>query len=260
MILITGGGSGIGRALARDLAFQGEDVLILGRREESLQETRGNAANIHCLKADVRDLEPTIALLKAFLATSQPLKTIVHNAGTVEPIASWVNIEPSAWYDAFATNVHAPLFLSQALRSFCAPGAKILHIGSGAAHFPVQGWAAYCTTKAALHMLTQTLQIETPCNVLAIASVMPGIIDTDMQAFIRQVKSQQPMPMSEAKLAFYESLYRDGRLVQVETVSAFLRYLLQLPNTVFVEREWDIYDKAHHEAWLKPPHAVPSIA
>lgn len=260
MILITGGGSGIGRALARDLAQQGEEVLIIGRREEALRETKSDFAQIHYVVADVRDLEPTLVLLREFFAAAKPIKAIVHNAGTIQPIASWMAVEEAPWLDAFATHVHAPLFISQALRNYCTQGAKILHIGTGAAHFPIQGWAAYCSSKAALHMLTQTMQLETPPDILAIGSVMPGIIDTDMQALIRAVKLQKPIPMEQDKLEFFENLHREGRLLQAETVALFLRYLLQLPNAIFVEREWDIYNVEHHFAWLKPPHLVPSIA
>lgn len=259
MILITGGGSGIGRALARDLANQGETVLIIGRRVEALQETKDGFANIDYLVSDVRQLDATLALLRGYFAKARPLKAIVHNAGTIEPIASWMTVEQQAWRDAFATQVHAPLFISQALRTYCASKAKILHIGTGAAHFPIQGWAAYCSSKAALYRLTQIMQLETPVETLAISSVMPGIIDTDMQALIRAVKLQHPMPMEQTKLDFFENLHREGRLLQAETVAAFLRYLLQLPNAVFAEREWDIYDETHHAAWLKPPHKVPAI-
>lgn len=256
MILITGGGSGIGRALARDLAEQGQDVLIVGRRQDALIETKGHYHNIDYKVADVRDLTSTLPLLSAYFSAKRTLKAIVHNAGTIEPIASWTTVEQGVWQDTYATHVHAPLFISQTLRPYFSSPAKILHIGTGAAHFPVKGWSAYCSSKAALAMLTQTMRLESPVETLAISSVMPGIIDTDMQALIRAVKLHNPMPMEQAKLDFFDALHREGRLLSVETVSTFLCYLLQLPNAVFAEQEWDIYDETHHQAWLKPTQRV----
>jgi benzil reductase ((S)-benzoin forming) len=130
-------------------------------------------------------------------------------------------------------------------------GGRVLHIGTGAAHFPVTGWAAYCVSKAALAMLTRCWQLES--REIAFASVMPGIIDTDMQAFIRQAKF-----MDTEKLDFFKELKRKNRLLNPATVAAFLTWLLlDVSYEDFGSQEWDIYDKSHQSSWLVYPHVVP---
>jgi len=149
-------------------------------------------------------------------------------------------------------NIDAPLFLTQLLLNKLSNG-RVLNISSGAAHFPVTGWAAYCVSKAALSMLTRCWQLES--SQIAFASVMPGIIDTSMQAKIRSAKN-----MSPEKLDFFKRLKQDNLLLAPATVAAFLCWLLlDIDTSNYVSKEWDIYDTSHHSAWLVPPNIVPAL-
>lgn len=249
MFVVTGGGSGIGRALAHSLAMRGKKVVITGRRLDALQETASFSSLISVCSADVTSQEGREAIL-SHLPDSSPLEGLVHNAGIIEPVSLLGTIEEDAWKKTLATNLDAPLFLSQLLLPRLTEG-RVLHISSGVAHFPVAGWSAYCVSKAALFMLTQCWQLESTNT--AFASVMPGIIDTDMQAFIRQSSC-----MDNEKQAFFKTLEREGRLIKPETVALFLSWLLlDLDKARYVSREWDIYDTAHHPSWLVAPHLVP---
>ncbi|CEK11362.1 SDR family NAD(P)-dependent oxidoreductase [Legionella hackeliae] len=248
MFVVTGGGSGIGRALARTLAIKGKKVLIIGRREKALAETASFSPLISSLCADVATRKGRDDIATA-LQTNISIEGLIHNAATIEPIAPIANIDESTWQQAIATNLNAPLFLTQLLLPKLKHG-RVLHIGSAVAYFPVMGWAAYCVTKAGLSMLTRCWQLES--RQVAFASVMPGIIDTDMQALIRHARF-----MDEEKRNFFQKLKDEKRLLTTDTVALFLSWLLNLSKEEFVSREWDIYDKNHHPSWLVAPHKVP---
>lgn len=248
VFVVTGGGSGIGRALAQAMALRGKKVLIIGRRLEALMETAVFSPLISVCCADITSQEGRQDIWAQLPDT--PLEGLIHNAGIIEPVNLLGAIDEHDWKKTMATNLDAPLFLSQLLLPRLAQG-RVLHIGSGVAHFPVAGWAAYCVSKAALFMLTQCWQLESRHT--AFASVMPGIIDTDMQALIRQSSF-----MDKEKIEFFKMLKREGRLLAPETVALFLSWLLlDLDRETYVSREWDIYDTGHHQSWLVKPYCVP---
>lgn len=252
MFVVTGGGSGIGAALARALAEREQAVLIVGRRELLLAEVADFSPYIDFLCADISTSSGRQRLVQ-YLAQTPRIRGLIHNAALINPITKLTAMSEVDWQKLMNTNVNPALFLTQALyEKLC--GNRVLHIGSGAAHFPVHGWSAYCVSKAALCMLTRCWQLE-EANKIAFASVMPGIIDTAMQTQIR--KSEQ---MSEEKNEFFKVLKAQGRLLKPETVALFLCWLLlDVNESDYVAVEWDIYDQIHHHAWLRPPHQVPSL-
>ncbi|RMX22059.1 SDR family NAD(P)-dependent oxidoreductase [Legionella jordanis] len=251
MFVITGGGTGIGRALARALAERGKKVLIVGRRKEPLIETAACSPLIAFLCADVATHEGR-ASVAAELQNIISFAGLIHNAATIEPIAPMATVDEHSWQHTLDTNLNAPLFLSQLLLDKLKHG-RVLHIGSGAAYFPITGWSAYCVSKAALSMLTRCWQMES--RTTAFASVMPGIIDTDMQEIIRQARF-----MDEEKREFFLTLKSEKRLISTETVALFLSWLLlDVSKEQFISQEWDIYDKSHHNSWLVEPYQVPEL-
>lgn len=250
MFVITGGGSGIGEALALALAMRETRVLIIGRREEALKAAAKNSPLISYCCADVSTHEGRQHIVSHLFSQPQ-LDGLIHNAGIIEPIVPIRTIDEKAWQKVMATNIDAPLFLTQLLQDKLLKG-RILNIGSGAAHFPVAGWSAYCVSKAALSMLTRCWQLE--CSHLAMANVMPGIIDTDMQGYIRNASHMDP-----EKINFFKRLQQERQLLSPKTVALFLCWLLlDITKADYVSKEWDIYDKTHHHQWLTPPHVVPS--
>jgi len=248
MFLITGGGSGVGRSLAIALSKRGQSVFIVGRREHTLKETATHSSLIKYLCADVSTSEG-LNLIKDQLESESKISALVNNAGVLLPIVPIKDISSADWHQALRTNLDAALFLPQKLHKQLEQG-RVLNIGSGAAYFPIQGWATYCVSKAALAMLTQCWQLES--NSIAFASVMPGIVDTQMQAIARNGLSMDP-----EQVLFYKKIKDQNRLISPETVAEFLVWLLlDIDNETYVSREWDIYDTTHHTAWLKPPHQV----
>lgn len=248
MFVITGGGSGIGRALAFALAARDQSVLIIGRNKQTLQEVAATSSFIDYLCADVSTREG-IECIKTHLENTASIHALVNNAGTLEPIAPIMDIQADDWHQILKTNLDAALFLPQALKTQLV-NARVLNISSGAAHFPIKGWAAYCVSKAAISMLTQCWQLESDC--IAFASVMPGIIDTSMQEIARNSDKMAP-----ESAQFYKRLNDHNRLISAQTVALFLTWLLMdIDKESYVAQEWDIYDTSHHHAWLKPLHQV----
>ena len=249
MFIITGGGSGIGQALACSLANRNKKVLIIGRNIENLQDTAASSPFIEYLVADLSEQEGIESVVSH--AQQFNLEGLVHNAGIIAPIIPMNSITYEEWRLSMATNVDAPLFLTQKLLPYLQ-NSRVLNIGSGVAHFPVPTWSAYCVSKAALYMLTRCWQVEQ--NNFAITSVMPGIIDTNMQKEIRHATYMDP-----DKKLFFQQLKNNQQLLSCATVAEFLVWLLlEVDVADYVAQEWDIYDTTHHHFWLKKPHFVPN--
>ncbi|ARM34828.1 SDR family NAD(P)-dependent oxidoreductase [Legionella longbeachae] len=248
MFVITGGGSGIGKFLAFSLAKRDQSVLIVGRREKLLQETAATSAKIQYMCADVSTSEG-LESIRNYLLEVPRIDALINNAGTLNPLVPLREVELEDWQHTLNTNLNAALFLTQKLYNKLING-RVLNIGSGAAYFPIRGWAAYCVSKAALSMLTQCWQLES--EDIAFASVMPGIIDTHMQVVARS--SANP---DYERIHFYQRLKDKNCLISPETVAEFLTWLLlDIDKNTYASKEWDIYDTEHHPAWLKPPHQV----
>lgn len=251
VFVITGGGSGIGRALAQRLAIRDKHVLIVGRRDDALLQTAAASPLISICRADLTTAAGRECLLDHVRDCKQ-IDGLIHNAGTIDPVMPLARMDENAWRHALELNVNAPLFLSQALLDKLSQG-RVLHIGTAVAYFPVEGWGAYCSSKAALAMLTRCWQLENP--LFSFSSVQPGIVDTDMQALIRVAPQ-----LTEDKRNFFKTLQETNRLVAPDTVALFLSWLLlDVDREAYVSKEWDIYDTSHHAHWLQAPHTVPPL-
>ena len=251
MFVITGGSRGIGAALAQALASAKQDVLIIGRDKQALEQVTSSSPHINSLCADVASSEGRDAIT-TYLNSSPKIKGLIHNAGTIEPIQPMRSLNEKDWRALMSLNLDAPFFLTQKLFDKLV-GGRVLHISSGAAHFPVTGWAPYCVSKAGLSMLTRCWQTE--CPEIASASVMPGIVDTTMQAVIRDAEHIAP-----EKQQFFQDLKNNNQLVAPETVAAFLSWLLlHVDAQRYVSHEWDIYNAAHHAEWLPDAFPVPKL-
>lgn len=251
MFLITGGGSGIGQALAERLAERGKEVVIVGRRKEILEQTATFSPLISILPADISTHSGRHQIAEHFKDVSE-LEGLIHCAGIIEPIMPLATIDETSWQHILTTNLNAPLMLSQLFFDKLRHG-RVLHIGSGAAYFPVTGWSGYCVSKAALAMLTRCWQEENADY--AFASIMPGITDTAMQDTIRHADF-----MTEEKRDFFIHLKQENRLVSPQTVALFIAWLLlDSDRALYSSKEWDIYDTTHHQHWLVPPYQVPSL-
>eukprot|EP00516_Mucochytrium_quahogii_P011350 CAMPEP_0203787786 /NCGR_PEP_ID=MMETSP0100_2-20121128/2450_1 /ASSEMBLY_ACC=CAM_ASM_000210 /TAXON_ID=96639 /ORGANISM=" , Strain NY0313808BC1" /LENGTH=265 /DNA_ID=CAMNT_0050690387 /DNA_START=73 /DNA_END=871 /DNA_ORIENTATION=- len=244
-----------------------EEHWSLGCREkkEKLEETKnlGKADNINVIAADVaceNGRETVIQAVKRICPNN--LNYVIHNAGMMGPISKAMDIDPKSWQQTFALNVDAPLFLNQKLVPEMPEGSRILHVGSGAAHNPYDGWTAYCSTKAAFFMMYQCLRGELAPKGIAVGSLKPGIVETEMQETIRKADVDEMADVGRFK-EFKEKEYKaadkaqphkpptDG-LDSVENVAHFVDFLLlQMDKEEYSKAEHDIRDSSHHDRWIK---------
>lgn len=236
IIVISGAGSGIGQALAWRFAEANQSVLALGRRLSALEMTKKkNEKKITILCTDVSKEQDRKQIARWFSEKGYSLKYLIHNAAVLEPVDRLLNISLQQWREHMAVNVEGPLFLTQALLPFMN-GARILHISSGAAHKPYSGWGAYCTSKAALHMIYQVLKEELRSGNISVGSVRPGVVDTPMQDKVREA-DRNVFPALDKFIALKD----EQKLYSPKRVADFIAHLLS--NTTdgeFSEKEWDI--------------------
>ncbi|HEX7087957.1 MAG TPA: SDR family oxidoreductase [Vicinamibacterales bacterium] len=187
--VVTGHSRGLGAGIAAALLARGVRVLGLSRgTHDALAARHGDRLTERRLDlADAAALGDWIASgeLNRFLEGAERA-VLVNNAGIVQPVGPLDQQEVPDVIRAVTLNVTAPLVLSAAFTAASA-GARdrrILHISSGASTTPIAGWSVYCASKAALDHHARTVALDrTPA--LRIASIAPGVIDTDMQASIR---------------------------------------------------------------------------
>jgi NAD(P)-dependent dehydrogenase (short-subunit alcohol dehydrogenase family) len=158
---VTGGGTGIGAALVTALVAGGCQVIAVGRRAEPLADVAAkHGAAVTTVQADVAAADGIRRIADAVVAAGGDVSYLVHNAGVLGPIKPLAAVQPDEWRAVMATNVDAPLFLTQALLPYMKSGARVLHIGSGAASRPIGGWGSYCVSKSALQMVYRVLAQE----------------------------------------------------------------------------------------------------
>lgn len=245
-VLITGGGSGIGAAVATALAERGCRVLISGRRQSVLDATAEVAEQISTSAGDVTD--PTHrADLAARLAALPAPHGVVHAAGYFQT-GLLDDLSLDNWQRSFATNVEARWALSRD----CAPlldDGRILFIGSDAGANPRAGAAAYSIAQAASETLRRALQAEWANSRIAVGAFKPGLVDTDM------VREFMQLPVEEfpARPAYEEYVSR-RQVATAQIVARFVAWLLlDVSAERFTETEWDIRDAGHHAEWSDGP-------
>lgn len=243
LAVVTGGGTGLGRSLCHVLAARGMDVLAVGRRRQPLEETSsGYPKYIQPLTADVAEVRGREAVRGA--VAERRVRCLVHNAGVLEPLGPLADVDLVQWRRAQSINVEAPLFLTQSLLDRL-PGGRVLHISSGAAHHGYAGWGAYCTSKAALYMLYQVLSQELADRGITVGSLRPGVVDTPMQALIR---NQSPETFPD--VGKFLDLHASGKLEDPDRVAAFTAWLLlDVPEQEYGREEWNFGDVAQRAAW-----------
>nr|QVQ68802.1 mmyTIII [uncultured bacterium] len=180
-VVITGGGSGIGRATARLFADEGADVLIVGRTRDALEETAHGPPGIRTLVADVSMPDAPQAIVEAAVAAFGRIDVLVNNAGITRP-AVLGEIDRAQAVQQLETNLLGPIFLTQAALPHLGPSAVVVNVTSNPAG---RGWPAnslYGSTKVALDFLTRTWAREVAARGIRVVSVAPGVTETSALA------------------------------------------------------------------------------
>lgn len=179
--LVSGGGSGIGRATARAFARDGARVALLGRSEARLKETAEEMPEGHALLVTGHQERPSDArsAVEKTVETWGRLDILVNNAGEYRP-GTLAETTPEEWTHGLEVNLSGPFLLTQAALPHLRRSGSgvVVNVSSTLGLRPVPGVLAYSVAKAGLVMLTQATAIEeAPHGVRAVA-ICPGVVDT----------------------------------------------------------------------------------
>ncbi len=229
--LVTGSSSGIGAAVARDLAAQGAHVVVNSRSSVAEGEAVASEVGGSYRQADVSDPSAGRTLIDAVVADHGRLDILVNNAGTTRVIDHH-DLEaatPEIWMELYATNVVAPFVLVTAARQYLsqAPaGGVVVNVGSLAGMRPVGSSIPYAASKAALHHQTRLLAAVLGPEI-RVNAVAPGLVDTTWTADWDEVRaavnagspmqrSATPEDVSPLVLALVLSTYVTGEVWVVD--------------------------------------------
>ncbi|MGJ5828556.1 SDR family oxidoreductase [Streptomyces ossamyceticus] len=220
--IVTGAGSGIGRAVALELLGAGWSVALAGRREERLVETAGGAREALCVPTDVSRPEEVAALHSAVRERFGRLDLLFNNAGTFGPGGVPVEeLDYAAWRHVVDTNLNGAFLCAQAayrqMKEQDPQGGRIINNGSISAHTPRPHSVAYTATKHALTGLTKSLSLDGRPYGIAVGQIDIGNAATDMtERMSRGVPQANGQLMAEP-------------VMDVADVARTVRHMAELP-------------------------------
>ena len=250
---MTGGGSGIGRAMAEAFHARGNTVIIAGRNQEKLDAVTAANHGMESLTLDIADAASIAAFAANLTAQYPALNVVIHMAGIMQneylqdPEAALEVAEAT-----IATNLLGPIRLTEALLPALLTqfAPTILTVTSGLAYVPLFMTPSYCATKAAIHSYTQSLRFQLRDTPVQVIELVPPYVQTELMGE-RQASDPNAMPLAD---------YVSETLHLLETQPDADEILVEnVKSRRFAEREGK-YDefyqqmngamaKARHEEW-----------
>ncbi|KFZ31981.1 short-chain dehydrogenase [Pseudidiomarina salinarum] len=225
-ILITGGTSGIGRQLAMDYAEAGHNVIVCGRTEAALHELQERyPKQIAGQQLDVTDAEATLQALRSYI----DIDLVILSAG----VAEYVDIEnfnTALFERVYEVNVFGTVRCIEAVLPNLKRGSKLVIVGSTARLLPFTRAEAYASSKAALHYIARSLQVDLADRGIKVLTVSPGFVKTPMTD-----KNDFEMPM-RVSVEFASKSIRRGIEKNKTDISFprifsfFLKFMALLPQ------------------------------
>jgi len=191
-VVITGASRGIGAEAARVFAAAGARLTLLARDAGAVEALAGEIAEAggtaQAQGGDVADPRAVAAAVDAARRAFGGLDILINNAAVIAPIATLEAADPAEWARAIDVNLKGVYHGMRAAIPVMttAGGGTILTVSSGAAHNPLEGWSAYCASKAGAAMLTMCADREGREQGIRAIGLSPGTVATDMQ---RQIKA-----------------------------------------------------------------------
>lgn len=216
VILITGAGSGLGKALAIAAGQAGGKVICAGRRKERIQQTAEEVRKTGGLGAaiemDVSDGKSVEKGMKQAEKEIGPIEILINNAGIITGMKAVQDLPVDEWDRIMATNVRGPYLLMKSI----LPGmiqrgfGRIVNISAPIKHLPKA--AAYCASKCALDSLTKAVSYELKGVDILINAVEPPFLDTEMH---KGGKKPEEVVAQILELAALEPGSQSGRIVKI---------------------------------------------
>jgi NAD(P)-dependent dehydrogenase (short-subunit alcohol dehydrogenase family) len=215
VILITGAGSGLGKALALAAGQGGAKVICAGRRMDKIQQTADEVTKVGgvgtAAEIDVTDLKSVEKCLKMAEKVG-PIDILINNAGIITGMKAVQDLPVEEWDKIMATNVRGPYLLMRAI----LPGmiqrgfGRILNISAPIKHLPKA--SAYCASKCALDSLTKAVSYELKGLDILVNAVEPPFLDTEMH---KGGKKPEEVVAQILELVALEAGSQSGRIVKI---------------------------------------------
>lgn len=196
-ILITGGGSGIGRALAEAFHRQGNQVVIAGRRRDALDAVVAANPGMQAAVLDIEDGASIPGFAEDLIQRLPALNVVLHNAGIMRPEQLREGGLDTAEH-TIATNLLGPIRLNDALlpHLLAQPAATIMTVSSGLAFLPLAATPTYSATKAAIHSYTLSLRHQLKGSSVEVLELAPPYVQTELMGE-QQASDPRAMPLAE---------------------------------------------------------------
>jgi len=218
--VVTGGGTGIGAAIAAALAADGASVTVMGRRLEPLEATTGKLKGARCVPCDVTDIDAVEVAFQKARADAGPVEILINNAGAAEAIP-FHKMDAQQWRRMLAVNLDGVFNCTRMVYDEMRNSGwgRIVNVASTAA---VKGYAyvsAYCAAKHGMVGLTRALALEAARTGVTVNAVCPGYTDTDIvRNAVKSITAATGRSEEEA-LAEITSGNPQGRLIQPSEVA-----------------------------------------
>lgn len=229
--LVTGGGNGLGAAVAEHLVTAGARVVLVGRRPEPLRATAdrlGPAARVEL--CDVADPAPVTALAARLRDTE--VSILVNNAGIAGPVAPLTEIEPADWDEVFAVNVRGCYLMCRAFLPLMIErgDGDVINIASVSGKRPLARRTPYCASKMAVIGLTSTLAFEVGPAGVRVNTLSPGPVEGDrMDRNFRLEAEGTGTSIEQARDAFVGRAAL-GRMITADEAGRAVLAMLAMPG------------------------------
>ncbi len=242
-VFITGGGSGIGRALAEAFHRRGSQVIVAGRRRATLDDVVAANPGVRAVELDVQD-PASIRRVAGQLVTEHPgLNVLINNAGIMQVDDVAGAVDEDLLTATITTNLMGPIRLTAALLPHLRAQARaaVINTTSGLAFTPLASAAIYSATKAALHSYTLSLRYKLRGTSVKVIELAPPWVQTDL---LNSKDEPRAMPLADFSREAVELLGTDVEEVLVERVKP-LRNNAGPAEGEFVTRFNDMLAGAH---------------
>jgi len=243
-ILITGGGTGIGFALADAFVKAGNKVIICGRRESVLKEAKQKLPQLHIKVCDVSVEQQRKALFSWISSNFKDFNILINNAG----IQRMINFTSGANNrntdeDEIDINLKAPIRLCELFVPLLMKQkqAAIVNISSGLGFCPIAIMPVYCATKAAIHSFTISLRHQLRNTSVKVFEIIPPMVDTDLDKGGRDEREQEERGIqpSVVAIATMNGLTKDEYEIAVGEAEGLKKGALKNPDELFQQmNQW----------------------